>query len=418
MNNERVSMMSKKYVGVGYSSRSNGFMAGAEATRKAMDSGNISDPSFVLAFAANRTDSEEFLHGIQSVAGSNTPIAGGAAVGIITCENLSYSETPSGVVVFDSALLKAKTAQVHDIDHDLNSAGMELIKELTPNEATKAILIFFDSMLRPGNSDTPPSIPSSRPILQGIHSRLACDIPIFGAGMISDFELSSSFILGKSGTGEKCMAGAALSGNFRVYSTITHGSVLLDGIYHRITRQQGAAVMELDGKPIVETINEIYGNDSWQKERPVTNLTLGINNGPKFGEFYEDAYVNRLIVGPLPDKSGVILFEEGPQAGDEIQFLQRDPIKTIESTREKTLSILDDIAKDGKRPVFALYIDCAGRAASVSLTKSEEAAIVQEAMGTAGIPLLGFYSGIEIAPIRGASRGLDWTGVLMMLAVD
>jgi len=406
-------MMSEKYVGVGYSAMSDGFMAGAEATREAIDSGNILDTSFVLAFAANRADSEAFLRGIQSVTGGDTPVAGGAAVGMITCENLSYSETPSGVAVFDSSLLKANTAQVNDIDNDLHGAGMKLIKELTPDKATKAILIFFDSMLRPGTSDTPPSIPSSRPILQGIHSRLASEIPIFGAGMISNFELSSSFILGKSGTGEKCMAGAALSGNFKVYCTITHGSVLLDGIYHRITRQQGAAVMELDGKSIVKTINEIYGNDSWQKERPVTNLTLGINNGPKFGKFDEDAYVNRLIVGPLPDKSGVILFEEGPQEGDEIQFLQRDPIKTIESTREKTLAILDDIMKDGKHPVFALYIDCAGRAASISLTKSEEAAIVQETMGAAGIPLLGFYSGIEIAPIRGASRGLDWTAACL-----
>lgn len=410
--------MSEKYVGVGYNSISDAFRAGAEATREAMDSGHISDPSFVLAFAANRKDSEEFLHGIQSVTGSDTPVAGGAAVGIITCKNLLYSETPSGVAIFDSSLLKAKTAQVHDIDSDLNGAGMKLIKALKPDKATKAILIFFDSMLRPGTSDTPPSIPSSRPILQGIHARLAGEIPIFGAGMISNFELSSSFILGKSGTGQKCMAGAALSGNFKVYYTITHGSILLDGVYHRITRQKGAAVMELDGKPIVEMINEIYGNDSWQKERPVTNLTIGINNGPKFGDFDEDAYVNRLIVGILPDKSGVVLFEEGPQEGDEIQFLQRDPIKTIESTREKTADILDEIMKDGKRPVFALYIDCAGRAASISLTKSEEAAIIQEAMGAAGIPLLGFYSGIEIAPIRGASRGLDWTGVLMILAVD
>jgi len=31
-------------------------------------------------------------------------------------------------------------------------------------------------------------------------------------------------------------------------------------------------------------------------------------------------------------------------------------------------------------------------------------------------PLLGFYSGVEIAPFLQKSRGLDWTGVLMVLA--
>lgn len=32
------------------------------------------------------------------------------------------------------------------------------------------------------------------------------------------------------------------------------------------------------------------------------------------------------------------------------------------------------------------------------------------------VPLLGFYSGVEIAPLMGKSRGLDWTAVLLILA--
>jgi len=30
--------------------------------------------------------------------------------------------------------------------------------------------------------------------------------------------------------------------------------------------------------------------------------------------------------------------------------------------------------------------------------------------------LLGFYSGVEVAPLLGKSRGLDWTGVLLVFA--
>jgi len=32
--------------------------------------------------------------------------------------------------------------------------------------------------------------------------------------------------------------------------------------------------------------------------------------------------------------------------------------------------------------------------------------------------LLGFYSGVEIAPFLGRSRGLDWTGVLLLFVED
>jgi hypothetical protein len=33
-------------------------------------------------------------------------------------------------------------------------------------------------------------------------------------------------------------------------------------------------------------------------------------------------------------------------------------------------------------------------------------------------PLFGVYSGVEISPLLGKSRGLDWTGVLLVLAKD
>jgi hypothetical protein len=63
-------------------------------------------------------------------------------------------------------------------------------------------------------------------------------------------------------------------------------------------------------------------------------------------------------------------------------------------------------------------IDCAGRAAQISDTLTEEAAEVQTVMNEYAVPLLGFYSGVEVAPMLGQSRGLDWTGVLLVLAEE
>lgn len=73
------------------------------------------------------------------------------------------------------------------------------------------------------------------------------------------------------------------------------------------------------------------------------------------------------------------------------------------------------LAREGLEPFFALYIDCAGRAAAFSGGAREEAAEVQRALG-ARVPLLGFYSGVEIAPFLGRSRGLDWTAVLVTMS--
>ncbi len=64
------------------------------------------------------------------------------------------------------------------------------------------------------------------------------------------------------------------------------------------------------------------------------------------------------------------------------------------------------INDDGKISVFGLYIDCAGRAAVLSNIETEEAAEVQQVMNRYNTPLLGLYSGVEVAPILGKSRGL------------
>lgn len=94
----------------------------------------------------------------------------------------------------------------------------------------------------------------------------------------------------------------------------------------------------------------------------------------------------------------------------------RDADTIIASARRNTLELLGQIRAEARRPALGLYIDCAGRAADLSETLTEEAAEIQNAFREYHIPLLGFYSGVEIAPFLGQSRGLDWTGVLLVLA--
>ena len=85
-----------------------------------------------------------------------------------------------------------------------------------------------------------------------------------------------------------------------------HGCTLLNGIYHTVTRMEGANLYELDGRPIVGIIDEIYGDTSWQDQHPVVSLlAVGINCGDRFEEPAEGNFVTRLIIGVLPDKAGL-----------------------------------------------------------------------------------------------------------------
>jgi len=118
----------------------------------------------------------------------------------------------------------------------------------------------------------------------------------------------------------------------------------------------------------------------------------------------------------LPDGKGIVLFEPDLDAGTEILFMLRDSVGMIESARNNCLALMAGIENEGKKPVFGLYIDCAGRTAALSDTLHEEASEIVRIFNQRNIPFLGFYSGVEIAPLLGKSRGLDWTGVLWVIA--
>jgi len=163
--------------------------------------------------------------------------------------------------------------------------------------------------------------------------------------------------------------------------------------------------------------------DFWESSR-IKLLKLH-DRTPKMGRLFahktqtqvrEENYVNRLITGTLPDDEGIVLFEPDLEEGTEILFMLRSPETMMESVRKNSIELMKQIKTDGKAPIFGLYIDCAGRSAAFSETVNEEASEIQKVFNQYNVPLIGFYSGVEVAPLLGRSRGLDWTGVLLVLA--
>ncbi len=111
------------------------------------------------------------------------------------------------------------------------------------------------------------------------------------------------------------------------------------------------------------------------------------------------------------ERGGLVMFEPDLKTGDEVQLMRR----TIDSTyvRERSEELLRQVGD--RNPFFALYIDCAGRAGSLCGIVPEEAEGVQEVIGPK-IPLLGLYSGVEIAKVGKNIQALDWTGILCIFS--
>lgn len=409
--------MSLTRVGVGYENLEDSFSAGQRVARQALENGAIQRPDLVYAFCAGAVSHADFLRGLHSVLGSGCPVVGGSAIGVVTSEHLAYHGFPAAAAVIQSEAIQHAVIAVAGVDRGEERAGKALGQAFSSAPLT-LLLIFYDSIREPATAANPPVLNASAPLLAGLEKGLAQPVPAFGAGLVGDYGFGSTCQFCGTSVGSQYLVGTGLSGQFYPYFRIMHGCTPLDGVYRTITRISGSVIYELDGKPVVPMIDDIFGTIDWRSEYPVDYLTIGVNYGEKYGEFKESEYVNRLIVGLSGDGEGICLFEPDLQAGTQIQFMLRDTERMLHSARDCSQDLLRQIEAEGRTPVFAMYIDCAGRTAEYSNTLQEEASEVQRLLNHFGIPFLGFYSGVEIAPLLNKSRGLDWTGVLLVLAED
>jgi small ligand-binding sensory domain FIST len=99
--------------------------------------------------------------------------------------------------------------------------------------------------------------------------------------------------------------------------------------------------------------------------------------------------------------------------GDNFQFMRRS-IET-RMVSEMALKLLESLGP--RKPLFAFYISCLGRIKKYFGTEKEESEEIQKTVGSK-IPVLGIYSGTEIARVRDKIMPLDWTGVLCVFSSE
>ncbi|MEJ2658675.1 MAG: FIST N-terminal domain-containing protein, partial [Desulfobacterales bacterium] len=318
-------------IGIGYSNQKDGFLSGMAAAENAIKNGNIQIPNLVFAFCCGQVDHEDYFRGLQNVLGDQVPIIGGSALGVITNDALSYEGYPAGVAIIESKTLKYREAAASDLDKDEKQTGYKLATKLSHEQEDKLLIIFYDSVKTPARDKLPPVLNASSPLIEGIEQILQSNVPIVGAGLVGYYDLSPTKQFCGSYVERQSVVGVMLTGDFKPYFQIMHGCTPLNGVYHKITKMEKSIIYELDGKPIVEMIDELYGNTDWRYQHPVNLLTIGKNHGKKFEQPVEENYVNRLITGCLPNGEGIGIFEPDFKTGTEIQFMLRDTEKMIES---------------------------------------------------------------------------------------
>jgi hypothetical protein len=400
-------------VGVGFSENPESKDTGSEAARAAMAQAGISRCDLAIVYSTSRHDPPQLRDGVRSVIGPTARLIGGYAIGIITKDELAYEGYQVGVAVMSSDSVEVDMFIEKGLPDNEFNVGIGLGRQIKSKDytGTPNILLMYDSLKERPPEGTVFDLNLATPLIEGMGQALETWPPAAGVGMIGDWQGNPTYQWFDDRIERHTAMALVLSGGVRMDTIIMHGC-RPSGRYHTITRAEGNVVLEIDGKPAVDAIAELLGPDSYKSwEDYPFFVTLGVNKGDKFGEFREEEYANRLVMGVDRDRGGLIMFEPDLKEGFEVQLMRRSI--DFDYVRERSEDLLDRIGD--RHPFFALYIDCAGRASAFCGTEGEEAQEVQKAIGSK-MPLLGMYSGVEIAKVGGDVQALDWTGVLCVFS--
>lgn len=369
------------------------------------------EPTLLIVFCGGKHQPLDIMRALRSTFGGLVPIVGGAAAGAIARTGLGYSGLELAVIAFDDPAITPEVILFDGLDRGEVEGGEALGRRIADCATDGAVVFFFYDCVR---SVEPLELHPASAIVEGIQRGLGdFKVRLIGGSTLTDMNLSDSWIF----DGKNVSKHAAVALLFP--STVTEQTVILHGCrpvssFMEITRIDGAEVFELDGEPALDVLERWLrmSLDDLNMAQLTLIATLGEKQGDPFTPFDERDYVNRLILRTNRSAGSIIVFEPDFRVGTRVQIMSRDNALMLDSVRNGVARLNNQLT--GGDNLLGLYIDCAGRASARSGADVEEAELVQSGLDPS-VPLLGFYSGVEVAPFDGYSRALDWTGVLTVL---
>jgi len=395
-------------VGVGYSNNPETLEAGQWAIEKAISQAERTDPcDMVLLFSTAMHDPAVLRSAVVSVLGESVPIYGGGTAGVITNDYFGYAGDQVGAACIWLDGVRCEVLTEGGLKDSEEETGKRLGRRLAELGTTpdSPVMLFYDAV----DTTNGLRLMMATWLLEGIEKGLGFSPDLAGVGMIGDLTCSPTEQWIGDTIGKSNAIALVFSGDIRMDSVIIHGCRPATQ-YYTVTKAAGPVILEINGEPAIPFIDTLLHSAIAPEQYPFF-LIFGINHGDRWGEFREDAYASRLCLAIDPGSNGIVMFEPDMVEGTEFQLMFRS--LEPDYIKPKIDEVFDKLA--GRLPVFGFFIDCAGRCAGYAGEDREDAVFVQQAVA-GRVPILGMYNGVEIAPLGGRPRGLDWTGVFCLFS--
>ena len=189
--------------------------------------------------------------------------------------------------------------------------------------------------------------------------------------------------------------GVALAGNLAVETIVAQGCRPI-GKPMIATRCQGNVLLEVDGKPPLEVLRELFPTlPARDQELLRHSLFIGIEMRDAV-EYREGELLVRNLVG-MNAETGAVAVGGSLRPMQVVQFLLRD----ARTAEEDLTRLLDRSTARAQPPSGALLFSCLGRGQHLFGRPDHDTDLFREKVGA--VPLGGFFCNGEIGPVGGAT---------------
>ena len=376
--------------GVGFADGTDAHVVGANACQSAFSELGADAADLVIVFASSIYDQDRMLAGVRSVS-KDTPLVGASTAGeIVTSGPLSKHSV--AVMLIKSDSIRFTPASDTTIAQNARLAGTGVATKIKERagEDFRALLMFPDILAGNGAD-----------IVRGILDVVGKNFPVMGGAAGDDFKFVKTFQYLNDEVLSGSVVGVGLSGTFKLGVGVKHGWRPV-GAPLKVTKSSGSVLHEIEGRPAISIYEDYFGEEEAHKlkEETLAKLAITYPLGMRIPGSEEMLIRDPLMV----DEHGSITCAAEIPEGAEVQLMVGSRESAIAVAREAASYALGQL--EGAKPKAIIIFNCIARNKLFGEQVGDEITAIQEILGK-DVPLIGFYTYGEQAPLGGEVRNLE-----------
>lgn len=386
--------------GVGLSTQKDTHKAALEATRMALAQAGSPAADFVLVFATtpHGANYSLLLRTVKEAARARD-VVGCSAGGVLTTEGEVERAPAVAVLVVRADTLTSRRFFIPQLRGRASEVGKEVGEAVRPYLGAANLLVVF-----PDTYNFHPA-----PFFDGL-ARTVPHVPVVGGGASEDGTIGETFQFCGDAVSNDAVSGVLLSGHFSHTIAVTQSCQPISPV-HTVTKARKNVIFELGGRPAFTVFAEMVRPPLIEDlRRAAAFIFVGLPVDPEREHIAPGEYAVRNIVGFDPHQGGIAVADD-IRPGQKVIFTLRDG----NGAREDLKRVLETQVEQwqGQRPGFGLYFNCLGRGSGLYGFPDLDTSYIKQYLGE--FPLIGFFTGCEIAPAKQRSALHQYSGVLILI---